>query len=302
MNARHQIQHQLQTQRLVRFTIDGRPFEVAEGTYVLEAAKRVGIEIPTLCEHPDLEPIGACRLCMVEVTHPDWGGWSGLMTACLYPVTSGLQIATESPRVLQSRRQTLSLLAARCPGSAVIKQLAARYHAKTDCLRVEPEPGESRPRAESDNCILCALCTRICETYATGAITTCNRGISKAIGTFAGAQPTECVGCGACAAVCPTQTIAARRAATGYEIWGRSFPAKVCTVQSSKCTGCGACEEACPFSVPRVVVRITDQRVATIPAESCRGCGACVGACPGGAIEQCENTWHTIVGQLPLRD
>lgn len=266
-----------QSQPLVAFTIDGRAVTAPEGSYVLEAATRAGIEIPTLCNHPDLEPVGACRICMVEVTHPDWNGWSGLMTSCLYPVKEGIQVSTRSDRVKAARRGVLSLLVARCPESKTIRALAEQYDARADGLTTDPE---------ADNCILCGLCTRVCETYATAAITTAGRGAIKRVTTFADQQPEECVGCGACVSVCPTAELVGERSDTGYNVWNRFVPTSICVVDEARCVGCGSCEEACPFSVARVAFRFGGTRTAVIPADACRGCGACVGACPSGAIEQ----------------
>ena len=73
--------------------IDGRPAEADRGSMLLEAIREMGIHLPTLCHHPSLEPSGACRLCLVEITHPDWKGWSGLVTACLYPVANSSYLA-----------------------------------------------------------------------------------------------------------------------------------------------------------------------------------------------------------------
>ena len=261
----------------VTFRLDGRTLRAPEGTFVLDVARKAGIDIPTLCNHPDLEPVGACRVCMVEVTHPDWKGWSGLMTACLYPVKEGIEVSTRSDRVKAARRGVLSLLVARCPSSKVIRDLAEQYGARADGLTSDPN---------ADSCILCGLCTRVCETYATGAITTAGRGAVKRVATFADRPPNDCVGCGACVSVCPTSEVKAERTETDYRIWDRSFPTAVCVVDESRCVGCGSCEEACPFSVARVAFRAAGQSVAVIPAEFCRGCGACVGACPSGAIQQ----------------
>ena len=151
------------TQPLVSLRIDGRPVQAPPGAFVLDVARGMGIDIPTLCHHPDLESVGACRLCVVEVTHPEWKGWSGLMTACLYPVKDGIEVYTRSDKVLAARRGILSLLLARCPNSDIIRSLAEQAGARIDGLTTDPN---------ADNCILCGLCTRICETYATGAITT----------------------------------------------------------------------------------------------------------------------------------
>jgi ferredoxin len=270
----------------VALSIDGRPLEARVGAYLLQLAREAGIEIPTLCDHAAVEPVGACRLCMVEVTHPDWNGWSGLVTACLYPAAEGIQVSTTSPRVQTARRQVLSLLAARCPRSTKVQELAAQHGADAQPLQVDPE---------ADNCILCGLCTRVCEAWATSAITTWSRGSTKAVGPFLGRPPEECVGCGACAAICPTGHITSRRTETGYEIWERVFETAVCTVATHRCLACGACEEACPFSVPRVVLRRDGTRVAEIPAVHCRGCGACVGACPSGAIDQADPfSWRAL--------
>jgi predicted molibdopterin-dependent oxidoreductase YjgC len=270
----------------VTLRIDQRTLQAETGAYVLEVAKKAGIEIPTLCHHPDLESIGACRLCLVEVTHPQWRGWSGLMTACLYPVAEGLEIFTRSPRVLEARRGILRLLAARCPQSKIIGDLAGEYGITRGRLLVEHG---------ADECILCGLCTRVCETYATYAIATCSRGSAKRIGSLGNTPPQDCVGCGACAAVCPTGNIAARFNSSGYHIWQRTFETPICTIRRERCLGCGRCEERCPFAVARVVLKVNGEKVATIDAEHCRGCGACIGACPSGAIIQPRASWIELL-------
>ena len=278
-------------QSMVTVSLDGRQVQAPAGTYALELARQLGVEIPTLCHHPDLEPVGACRLCMVEVTHPDWGGWSGLMTACLYPVSDGLQISTRSEKVLSARRRLLSLLAARCPGSAEIQQLALEYGADTERLLVNPQ---------SDDCILCGLCTRICESYSTAAITTCGRGVGKRVDSFFGDPPADCVGCAACALICPTGHLSGRRAEGQYQIWARQFPLALCSVRHNLCIGCGACEEACPFDVPRVMMLRGGAQVAVIPPQHCRGCGVCVGACPTGAVFSTQSAARAEHQQPPV--
>ncbi len=269
----------------VTLTIDGRRIRAKAGQFVLQAARDAGISIPTLCDHPALEPAGACRVCVVEVTHPDWGGWHGLMTSCLYPVSDGIEVFTNSHTVREARRRVLSLLAARSPGATLIQEMASEYDANTRWLVVE---------AEGDNCILCGLCTRVCASYATTAIGTSGRGADKQVGPFAGKPPDDCVGCGACAMVCPTGVIEAERTAADYRIWERVFPTSVCVIDTAQCIGCGACEEACPFHVARVVRKADGTLLAHIPAEHCRGCGACVAPCPTGAIRQETLPWEVV--------
>lgn len=209
------------------------------------------------------------------------------MTACLYPVKDGIEVYTRSDKVLAARRGILSLLLARCPNSDIIRSLAEQAGARIDGLTTDPN---------ADNCILCGLCTRICETYATGAITTVSRGAVKRVSSFANQPPEECIGCGACVIVCPTGEIQGQRTPTDYQVWERSFPTAICTVNTAACIGCGSCEEACPFSVARVALRAGGDQMAVIPEEHCRGCGVCVGACPTGAITQ-RGLESNVVGQ-----
>lgn len=252
--------------------LDGRAVDASWREPVLAVARRLGIEIPTLCHEDYLEPAAACRLCLVEVERR---GRTKIVTACNFPVEEGMRIHTQSETVLRARRMTLEALLARCPEVPRIQALARRYGvSKTRLL-----PGD-------DTCILCGLCTRVCDTYVTSAIATLGRSVDKYIGTFAGQAPEACVGCGACAAICPTDHIRDSRSHTTYEIWGKGFPLAICAVDAERCRGCGACEQACPFGIPRVILQHDGSAVATIRADACKACGVCLAACPSGAIEQ----------------
>ena len=90
---------------MFNFKINGRDYSVPAGSTVLEAARYANIDIPTLCYLKDLNEIGACRLCLVEVE-----GARGLVTACVYPVNEGMVIRTNTPKVVQSRKMNLQLL------------------------------------------------------------------------------------------------------------------------------------------------------------------------------------------------
>ncbi len=258
--------------KLVSITIDGHKISAPYRASLLSVASRMGISIPTLCHHDALEPAGACRLCIVEHVRD---GWSKFVTACNYPVNEGMVFRTASQEVVQYRRMTMEALLARCPNVPEIRKLALKLGVV-----------ESRFTEGDETCILCGMCTRVCETYATSAISTLNRGSDKVVGTFDNKPPEDCVGCGSCASVCPTGHIKDRREGGVYEIWEREFPVAVCGVETEKCRGCGACEEACPFRVPRVVLQKGAMPVSTIDREACRGCGVCVAACPTGAIAQ----------------
>ena len=89
----------------INVKINGMPYSVPAGVTILEAAQSVGIEIPTLCYLKDVNEIGACRICLVEVT-----GARGLVTSCVTPVNEGMEIFTNSPKVMQSRKLTLELI------------------------------------------------------------------------------------------------------------------------------------------------------------------------------------------------
>ena len=89
---------------IVNLTIDGKPVSVAKGTTVLEAARQAGVNIPTLCFLKEINEIGACRMCVVDV------GARSLQAACVYPVAEGLKVSTNSTKVRESRRTTLELI------------------------------------------------------------------------------------------------------------------------------------------------------------------------------------------------
>lgn len=183
----------------LKLEIDGQQVAADEGASLLEAARSAGIQIPTLCYHPLVEPFGACRICSVKITKR---GRSKIVTACNYPVEDGLVVETQSPEIRAIRKLLIELLLARCPSVPVIQALAAEY-------------GVAAPRfsVEAETCILCGLCARVCdECVGLNAINFANRGVDRRIEgpleeTLGANLPAVCIGCGACAYVCPTGTI-----------------------------------------------------------------------------------------------
>jgi heterodisulfide reductase subunit A len=160
---------------------------------VLEAARELDIDIPTLCYHEGIAPYTACRVCMVEVT--DRGGRK-LAASCGYPVEDGMVVRTNTPEVLEARKLIVELLLARCPGVPRIRELA-------DQLGLEKPRFEPEDKAEK--CILCGLCVRACqEIVGVSAINFLNRGTDRVVTTPFGLPSEACIACGACAQVCPT--------------------------------------------------------------------------------------------------
>ncbi|GAH46639.1 unnamed protein product, partial [marine sediment metagenome] len=157
---------------MVTLTIDGREIQVEAGKTILEIARENNIYIPALCYHEEVAPYGACRLCMVEIVSR---GRENLVTSCLYPTEEGLVVRTDSPRVMAVRRLIIELLLARCPDSEVIRDLAHRLGVDKTSFKLEEG---------NHKCILCALCTRVCqEVVGVSAISLVNRGVDRQMTT-----------------------------------------------------------------------------------------------------------------------
>lgn len=211
------------TEKTINLQIDGRFFQAQEGMTILEVARREGIPIPTVCHHEALEPVGACRLCLVQITHSDWKGWKGLVTACLYPVEEGLQVTTRNEEITDVRRTLLDLLLARCPDSDYIQKRAAEYGiTATSYQKNEIET----------TCILCGLCVRVCAVKGCNAIGAAGRGIKKSISMPFKQPPPDCIGCASCAHICPTGHIKYEDVDGTRRIWGHAF-------EMAKCESCG---------------------------------------------------------------
>lgn len=208
---------------MVNLTINGRAVQAEPGEYLLAVIRRMGIDVPALCHHEAVEPFGACRLCMVEITKKEWDGWTNYVTSCLYPVEEGLIVQTHSTKVNELRWQVLDLLLARCPNSPEIRQLAAEYGVTTTAYETIPD---------GDNCILCGLCTRICAGLGFHAIATVGRGHDKQVAPPLKKAPPDCVGCLSCAENCPTNVIPWTDKGATRKIWGKKF-------KRIKCKECG---------------------------------------------------------------
>jgi heterodisulfide reductase subunit A len=267
------------TADLFTVTIDGRTSSVAPGVTVLEAARAVGISIPTLCSFRGLSPYGACRVCIVELATPRG---PRQVASCSYPVEDNMQVATDTPAIRESRAVILELLLAQAPDSRQLAEFAAAHGVS----------GTSFNSSQSGSCILCGLCVRTCnDLMGRGAISMFGRGYKREVRPAYGEPSSQCQVCGACDFVCPTGAIDLTRVA--------SAPVK------KHLTGYNQYLEARPnidFAHPQAV-----PRVPSIDRESCvhfttGECGVCSVVCGAGAIDydQKDETIDLDVGAVLL--
>ena len=200
---------------MVNVKINGRAYEVPANSTVLEAAKYAGVEIPTLCYLKDINEIGACRMCLVEVV-----GARGLVTSCVYPVNEGMEILTNTPKVLAARKTNLELVLSNherkclsCPRSTSceLQKLANEYgcdesHFKGESITYEKDESTSWLVRDNNKCILCRRCVAACKNLqGISFIGTNDRGFDTHIGTVfeKPLAETSCVACGQCVVACP---------------------------------------------------------------------------------------------------
>ena len=204
---------------MVELEINNIKVRAEEGMTILEAAKSVGIYIPTLCHMKDLFPSGACRICVVQVD-----GIKGLAPSCAYPVQSGMRVETNSARVRMARKTIIELLIENHPQDCLIcvrnKNCELQDLAEKYSIREHRYAGEKKDHAidissasmERDpaKCILCGRCVRTCgEIQKIHAIDFTHRGFKSNVTTpfNKGLNVSDCILCGQCILVCPTAAL-----------------------------------------------------------------------------------------------
>ena len=201
----------------VNITINGVAVAAPKGSTILEAARLANIEIPTLCFLKEINEIGACRMCVVEVK-----GARSLVAACVYPINEGMEVWTNTPKVLDSRKKTLQLIlsnhdkkclscvrSGHCELQQMCRELGVddeNYYAGEN-IDYEIDYSAAHMLRDNNKCVLCRRCVAVCEkTQGIGVIGANERGYKTNIASAfeMGLGETACVCCGQCIAVCPT--------------------------------------------------------------------------------------------------
>jgi NADH-quinone oxidoreductase subunit G/NADP-reducing hydrogenase subunit HndD len=203
----------------VNITIDGLQVQVPKDATVLEAARGIGVKIPTLCYHPEYRPEGSCRICLVEVV-----GARSLIASCVFPVSDGMVVKTNTPDVREARKAVVELLLANHPEECLSCQRNLNCELQkiaADCgirkIRFDGEKkdypidaGNLALVRDPNKCILCGRCIRACsELQGVNVYTFANRGFNTTVAPAfnAGLHEAACTFCGQCANICPTAAI-----------------------------------------------------------------------------------------------
>jgi len=201
---------------MVNLIIDGKQISVEEGTTILQAALKNGIDIPTLCFLKEINEVGDCRMCIVEVE-----GRRGFVTSCIQKVEEGMVVRTNSPEIIDARRVVLDLILSNhhrdcltCTrnGNCELQALATKFNmtkVKFEGERAEHEIDDKSPAIVRDfnKCVLCRRCVSTCKNVQEiGAIECSNRGFDSCVSTTynCSLNDVDCVFCGQCIESCPT--------------------------------------------------------------------------------------------------
>ncbi len=237
----------------ITITIDDLKVQATPGERLLDVCRRAGKFIPTLCDNDDLEPYGACRLCIVEW---DRGDWSKIVTSCNFPVKEGQVFRTDSEKVQRERRMVMELTLARSSKTPEIIELARR-------MGVD----ETRFPTQDEGCILCGNCIRACsEVVGANAISFSERGPERKVSSPFDEEANDCIGCGSCAFVCPTNYIKVEEDETT-----RTFPLWNVTFEFAFCKECGQ------KIAPKKQIEFLKKRAKNLPegwfdyCQDCRG-------------------------------
>ena len=251
----------LQTAKMVSITVDGQTVTVPTGILLIEAAKRLGIEIPHFCYHPKLSPDANCRMCLVDIEKVP-----KLQTACTVPVTEGMVVQASSVKVIEARKGVMEFILSShpldCPicdqgGECHLQDLAHEYSRQYSRFKEEKRSYEKEYfgpiiEKEMNRCIQCMRCVRYCdEVIDSNALKGMDRGNLTQPGTFM-RRELECEFCGGCIQICPVGALTSRVAMYDYRPWQLK---KIETI-------CPHCADGCLMKLEsrdEKVVRVTSE-------------------------------------------
>ncbi|MBQ9374973.1 MAG: (2Fe-2S)-binding protein [Ruminococcus sp.] len=220
----------MENTNMVHLKINGIPVEVPAGSTIMDAAKVANVEIPSLCYLKEINCIGACRICVVEVV-----GGRGLVASCVYPVEEGMEVLTNTPKIRTSRKTTLELMLSNhkkkclsCPRSTncELQKLAVEYGVDEDRFmsdgKLDYPIDDTSPYIVRDNnkCINCMRCVAACsKLQSVSVIGPIERGFNKHVGCAFEKTLDEspCVGCGQCIVACPVGALSEK--SNTKEVW-----------------------------------------------------------------------------------
>lgn len=256
---------------MVKLTINNRPIVVEEGTTILEAARQNNIHIPTLCYLKDLTGTGACRVCQVEVK-----GARSLVAACVYPVSEGMVVETNSKKVLDARKTVVELIVSNHSKNCLqcirnnhceLQTLAQQVGIREDAFKgahTKPTFDDASDGIVRDTskCVLCGRCVAACEKIqGLGILNYINRGFKTTVGPVfdLSLRDVNCMQCGQCVNVCPVGALHEREEIHDV-IQALNDPSKHVIVQTAPAVRAGLGEE---FGFP-IGTRVTGKMVTAL--------------------------------------
>ena len=282
----------------IALSIDGKRITCSAESSILEAAEQNGIKIPRLCHHPELKPVGACRMCLVEDEKT-----GRLMASCVTPAAPDMVLQTASPRIIKHRRNIARLMIAEHPESCIL--CSKGNHCQLRWVAAQLGVGETnlyhmsnyKPYEEANpfiirdlsKCILCGKCIRADhELVAVGAIDYNMRGFKSRPATAheLGLEQSSCTFCGTCVSMCPTGALSAKN--TRY----------VSGPERESISICGFCSVGCSLAMGVADNRIIEVNPAQLP-QSVNGATLCV---RGHFAHDFLNSPRRLIGPMGRKD